>query len=390
MRAAVSILFAPWWLYFILAAGIFYANEQVYEGNLKKQSDRRAALAQPLPDLVDLSAFDRTADIGLANEVHVSGWIATDHNYQLTKSKNGKVKDTRFMFVMFGKQDNTETRKVRAVILMTKDEKAYFTENLGDYTDLAASQYADQLYFKFNGYGTKTAYFDDMATDALAERGLSKAQNFIFLAPFWKGREAVLPYKKDPWETRLTGWKVAGAIALLGLIKLIWRFTRKHSQSGPAGSAPRSDRFTHSPIAPTRGDPVSRPEPAVAGLRVQDKGKMSNAPNRNALENWSSSQQPITQNGDSFLHRVRNLSQKSRLFVAGFAVLIGLLIFKPVLVGSLFPVVIVIGVWWVIARKIKLGVGGVLSELGIGSKKTTSPIKDDIYARLTENSKPPR
>lgn len=217
-RVIVVFLILPFWAYFLLAAGVGYLTESTYTSQLEKQSERVQALSQDPPALVDLSDFRIETDISPVNEVHIEGWVNLDYNYNLTKTTNGAKTGERWMYLMFGRADATDTKVVRAALVFTASEKAKFLENGSSYIS-GIDATTDQIILKFNGFGLRSDSFSGLVKDAIKEKNLTPAPNFIYISPFLNGREAALSPQGKPEKTRLNGWLFAAAVALFGLVK---------------------------------------------------------------------------------------------------------------------------------------------------------------------------
>ena len=92
-----------------------------------------------------------------------------------------------------------------------------------------------------------------MADDAIAEQGLTKAEDFIFIEPFFEGREAALAPRGVPEQSRYIGWLIAAAVALIGVVK------RVRSVRARAVARARKRHWQRSSRKPT---PRSRPAPS--------------------------------------------------------------------------------------------------------------------------------
>ena len=259
----------PWWGLLIACLSVLALTEFFYQEELRYQQDYAAAQAAPVPPVVDLSDFRKAEDIHLTREVHVAGWINTDQNYELTLKKNGITKETGFMYVLYGSQDDPGASTARAAIIMTPAEKARYVSWLA----MAASGFPalseeDQRSgvqphpagLQLNGRSTSPGRLGDLAKDAFAELGVTRSKDFIFLDPFWQGRDAGMARSVAPDSVRDWGWRIAAVIGLLSVLKLRRARTRKAKQlraettSQPQTpqqapkTAPAQDPFAESPI----------------------------------------------------------------------------------------------------------------------------------------------
>lgn len=388
MRGMVALLFAPWWVFLILAGGIFWLAEEMYKDELQTQAERKQALAGPPPPLTDLSDFTRATGIGPANEVNISGWINPDYNFHLTKQLK-RSSDERFMYVLFGKSDGPETKQARAVILMREERKESFVAELQSYTDLAASLAHGHAYMKFNGYGQQSVYMDGLVDKAFKKRGLTKSPDFIFVEPFWNGREAALGKEMDPEGTRIFLWQVAGVLVLLGVLKLIARMTRRKPKAdlfdaGPIASAGKK------PVAPVRAAPqmtarttaqpsqAARPGSPIDRIRQRDLDRLTQA---DEMAHESSKPARPLPKSQGLGSRLMGLSGQSKMVLAAIVGVAVMIVVNPLLTSALLPVGMMIAFWWFVGRKVNQGVRGLLSELGIGQKPNLK-MSQDPFSRL--------
>lgn len=259
----------PWWGLLIACLSVLALTEFFYQEELRFQQTYAAAQQAPVPPVVDLSDFRKAEDIHLTREVHIAGWINTDQNYELTLKKNGITKETGFMYVLYGSQDNGSTSTARAAIIMTPAEKARYVSWLA----MAASGFPalseeDQRSgvqphpagLQLNGRSTSPGRLGDLAKDAFAELGVTRSKDFIFVDPFWQGREAGMARSVAPDSVRDWGWGIAAVIGLLSVLKLRRARARKAKQPVAQATpqrqtpqkalktAPAQDPFAESPI----------------------------------------------------------------------------------------------------------------------------------------------
>lgn len=268
MKLIFGFFRLPWWGLLIACLSVLALTEFFYQEELRYQQTYAAAQQAPVPPVVDLSDFRKAEDIHLTREVHVAGWINTDQNYELTLKKNGITKETGFMYVLYGSQDNHGASTARAALIMTPAEKARYVSWLA----MAASGFPalsedDQLSgvqphpagLQLNGRITSPGRLGDLAKDAFAELGVTRSKDFIYLDPFWQGRDVGMARNVAPDSVRDWGWGIAVAIGLLSVLKL--RRTRARKAKQPVAqampqattqkapkTAPEQDPFADSPI----------------------------------------------------------------------------------------------------------------------------------------------
>jgi hypothetical protein len=220
MRQLLFLFLAlPWWGYLPLAGGTWYLFEYIYQSELEENQLRAEALEAGPPDLVDIAVFDRARDMNPAQELNVEAWVNFDYNSHLTLSKNGRVKDERYLYILFGKTDDATSTKARGAVLLTESERLKFVEQAVFLIDDFSS---DQLTFPFNGLPATTGDFGSLLNDALEDQGLTRADNFILIKPFLSGRAAGLA-PRNVEGMRSFGRKVVMFLLALAVLKLIFR-----------------------------------------------------------------------------------------------------------------------------------------------------------------------
>jgi hypothetical protein len=225
LRRLIILFFTlPWWAYIPLAGGVAYLGQEVYSHELRHEAARAVALDLGAPEPVDLSAFTANLHVGPAQEVNVFGWINTDYNYTLTKRRNGVKTSERYLFMVFGAADEATSRTVRAAIVFSERDRNHFVENLNSYV---SAYRGDTPLFNFGGFARTSDAMGAMVSDAIAEQGLRKADDFFYLEPFLAGREAALSAQGAPEDLRKQIWAAALAIALLGIAKRVFGWGRK-------------------------------------------------------------------------------------------------------------------------------------------------------------------
>lgn len=253
-RLVLFILFAlPWWAYLAASGGVVWLGYQAYEMEQVKLAERQAQAEAPPPEIVDLSQFDRTRDVAPADELHVRGWINTDYNYELIKRTNGITTGSRFMFVLFGSQDDAASKVARAAIIFTEADKDRFVDEIFDH----AVDFNEQgLVLGLNGFQGSGDGYSSMVSDTFRDEGLTRGPNFVFIEPFLDGRQAALTATGEP--VRVLGYFLiaAAVLAMVALAKFAAKRRRK--------AAPKQDPFAGGPIAGAGGP--AAPQPAAPSM----------------------------------------------------------------------------------------------------------------------------
>ena len=218
-RLIALLMFLPWWAYIPASLGVVWLGETAYRQALESEAEKAAALEGGMPAPVDLGGFERARDVHLGDEVHVTGWIDPELNYELVKRKNGIPVSTRYMFMIFGAGDAPGAGTVRAALMLSEAERDAFLDHIDDYV-VGLTDAGDYL-FGFNGFASTSATLSTMGTDAIAEQGREKSAEFVYIAPFFEGREAALAPHGVADRSRLIFWAIAAAVALFGVAKRV-------------------------------------------------------------------------------------------------------------------------------------------------------------------------
>lgn len=218
----------PWPVMAVIAAGLFWLAQQSSAWVAAHEAEKAEALRQGAPEAVALDAFTQ-ADVGPADEVNVTAWVNTDHNYELTKQRKG-TDTVRRMFVLFGPADGPESRVARGVVVLHPGQVDAFIamvlQNAVDESD-------PRLLFRLNGAQESRSDLSDMVDDALRERGLVKDADFLVVEPYLEGREVALAPDPGAPARNATMINSAGAIAaLLALMKFFADRRRKRKADG--------------------------------------------------------------------------------------------------------------------------------------------------------------
>lgn len=237
----------PWPVMALLSALFVWMAQDGYKEELQREAEKAEALRMDAPAPVAIDAFT-TADVHLADEVHVTTWINTDHNYELTKTRKG-TDTVRRMFVLFGPGDTPETKVARGVVVLHPVDVDAFLEQVLSTADVTDPRFV----FSLLGKRVRSPDLSDMVDEAFEERDLSKDSDFLVIEPYLEGRAAALAPDPEAPRRVATIFGVLGAIsALITLGKL-----RGRAQARRRAKA-----------EPSLADGIM-PPPAMAALRPQ-------------------------------------------------------------------------------------------------------------------------
>jgi hypothetical protein len=392
MRELFSIFLLPFWVFFIAAFGVGYLTFHMIADERETLAEVVIALEQPVPAPVDLSVFDKKADKGLADEVHVQGWFNTDYSTRLIKKKNGVTTSKRVLMVLFGTSDTDEATEVKAAMVLTEAEHDRFVDEQMDYV----SDYGRFApIFQFNGRARPSASHSGLAHKAMKRDGLTLSPNFFFIDPYWDGREAGLTDRgADVATMQVMGYGFAAFLLLIGFIKLQRRRSRKAKQKQFDSS------FDHDPIISTSGPKPARQAvpaasaPVSAGLAKPSRVFATDSPlgrltAQTAEPIEAEAAAPVKLKAKTF-----GWPQQGMLptLVKGVVGLVALAYVLPTnAVGFVIPILMIGCLLYgmkKLSEAVQSGLAGLFFELwpsrgAVGSRRTTgSKQSDDIFSRL--------
>lgn len=252
LKALRLFVVLPAWGYVLLAACLGW---WVFSGDAEKRAREHAiseALHNPAPQFVNLSDFDLSRDVHPNREIAVEGWFGPDDNYPLNQSGNvtsGTAE--RFIYLLFGRNDPSDARFVRAAIIMTAEEQEFFLRNMERFMGGVSG---GGISFSFSGEMRQNPVLKTAALEVLDRERLWRDENFIFIRPWLHGREAALQAKRQPVEINIVGWLIVGVIFLIGCLRFAWPWLAMH---------PAMSRFFPE-IRPEAMVPPAEPQMAAA------------------------------------------------------------------------------------------------------------------------------
>lgn len=228
MNAIRLFLKMPWWLFAIAALAVFGAAEAYWYFANQVNDERRAALAGPAPEAVNLNVFDWGKDRALVNEVVITGLIDWNSTAQLVRWKDNEITAERAAYFLLGEAGSTE---VQAIMLLGVAEGEKF-ENIERQFWVGGTD--DNPVYQLNGTVSKRDGFGEQATRAIADAGLTVSDDVFFFEPFLDGREAGLAPLQNLGEGRLILHGLGGLILLVAVVKLV--IARRKTQKSPEPS----------------------------------------------------------------------------------------------------------------------------------------------------------
>ncbi|SMX43515.1 hypothetical protein [Octadecabacter ascidiaceicola] len=228
------------------------------------QNDRVAAKAAALaagpPAAVDVAKFDRESDATDLREVVLRGQAVFDYAYRLTLEKD--TSDLEAFMVPIVSETATSERDIVAIALFYESgfrhdrlTPEFLTNGLMGFGDIGPIM-------EYNGKLSSLGSWEEITQDAFAEKGLTFSDDIIVVWPFIDGREvAFAPPEAD--DTTMFGFfsKIAGAIGLLALAKLVFRKEPEAKIAAPDVNLP--------PLSP---EVTTAPQRSAAPLWKQRSG----------------------------------------------------------------------------------------------------------------------
>lgn len=379
-RIFILFLVLPWWAYFILAGAVGYFGEQIYQSDLKKEAALVAAYEAPAPAVVDLSDFRRDRDGTPVNEVTISGWINPDYNAHLIETTNGIETGSRYMHVLFGRDDDASAGIARAAIVFSSEaQKDQFHAGEHSYLDMPRSLARDdaQVVYTMNGFGKNSHSVRSHAVEVITGYGLTLSDDFIFITPFFDGREVALMPQGVPHSTRLNGWLLAAAMALFGVIKVFLR----RRKAKPVTT--KNDPFADGPIAGVQTTPTPAPVSAALPSNIAADSPLGRIARQQAAQVAAvaaASHQPALVSPKRHLPKIQRLSPKMLPLLIAALVALGLLYLN--LLSYILPIAMIAGFWGLVYL-VKRGARSLVSDLKRGKSASEDP-----YERLYRHTHP--
>lgn len=196
----------------VLAVGYFL---QVSEN--EREVRKAAALAAGPPPVVNIEDYDRATDRTDMGEVNLRAQLDFSMDYQLTLEGSSST-DRALMVPLM----EAETGEPVGVALYTG--RNFQFEDMEPMALLAKSQGFGEVgpILHLNGETGPLGKWDEIVEDSFREQGRAFAPGFLIVYPYVDGREAAFAPKTNSSVFGLFS-KIAGAIALLGILKLVFR-----------------------------------------------------------------------------------------------------------------------------------------------------------------------
>jgi hypothetical protein len=267
MNLIAALFFrTPFWVQFALAAGLVWFGMVVQEDETNRQAARAALLQQAPPATIPITAATPGEPSRIPVELSVTAQVATDHNTRLVQKTNFIKTGESLLYVLVDPAPGGDPTRAEAAMIIDPDDLDAFAEWLaGNSTD----------YGQVGPIATVSGLLAmpsdrTQAREAMQEQGMVIPDDFFFIEPFFKGREASLA--AIPNSAAQISWPVfgaAGLMALIGLLKLKRGRKPKPVTADPALSQPGTEANALAGLqigqaassAITRATPARSPKP---------------------------------------------------------------------------------------------------------------------------------
>lgn len=195
----------------VLALGYFL---QIAEND--RELRKAAALAAGPPAVVDIEDYDRASHRTDMGEVNLRAQLDFSMDYQLTLE--GSTSTDRALMVPLLE---VETGEPVGIALFTT--RNFQFEDMEPMALLAKSQGFGEVgpILNLNGETGTLGKWDDIVADSFREQGRAFASDFLIVYPYVNGRAAEFAPKTGTVFGLFS--KIAGAIALLAILKMVFR-----------------------------------------------------------------------------------------------------------------------------------------------------------------------
>ena len=213
------------WLAFVLIGlfGVVHGATTIFR-LFDAERERLAALERGRPPVVMLDNFSRTYDVHPANEVYIRGWINPKYSVRLLTLNQFGPTDARQMLVMFGHLDTSTDTVAKAAIVADTRYLDALERQMGRVTNM---RLGPELLVAVNGRTIEEFGARFIADDNLARAGLTKSEDFVYIEPWSRSREADL---STPLPDR--AYVVPLGIAGSGVLSILigWALFRRNAK----------------------------------------------------------------------------------------------------------------------------------------------------------------
>lgn len=215
--------------YFLLAPLIFAFGVYMLVTEQQKEAAKAAALAGKAPAAVVIEQFDRTRNVGPANEVHIVGQVDLSRMMELTETKRGVERGRWNVAPIYavGAKDNT------GPVLGVFDQHGSISD--AQLSSMIIRNGAFAPIMKINGQ--ITTEFKDIRAVEKALKDPKLADNALIVDPFEDGRAAGLAASGEGQTIALVIMGLAVAVLGYGWFLFVRRRRQKEQEAKFATAA---------------------------------------------------------------------------------------------------------------------------------------------------------
>lgn len=231
MRLIFFVVTGPFWVQLLAAAALAWFGLHTHE----EATARRAALAelaaaQP-PARREIQTYRIPDPRPEVEEVRFLAQIASEHSTRIVRKTNFIPTGESFLVLLFAPGDGPGTRVVQGAMLLDAAQADQFpTWGAASMTSLGRLGPVVEI----GGLRRRPAHAGNAET-VMSERGLSKAENFSYIEPFFDGRPAGFAAAARPSLTDVVPFALAALLVLIAAAKLL-RPRRRNAGTAAASS----------------------------------------------------------------------------------------------------------------------------------------------------------
>lgn len=246
MNLILVVFRGPFWVQFVLAAGVIWFGYFVQQDEAARQVARAALLEQAPPGTISVADFKSDAPGRAPVELSVTAQVALDHNTRLVRKTNFIKTGEDLLYVLVDPAPDADPNVAIAGIVLNPDQLDAFTE---------------WLILRSTGFGEAgpIATIDGLLTSssnashalkAMKNQGMTIAKDFYFIEPFIVGREASLT--AIPEKATQISWPIYGLAAFIALVG-IFKMRGIRSKSATPKPATAAATLADDPVHKGRG-----------------------------------------------------------------------------------------------------------------------------------------
>lgn len=192
-----------------------YGGYGMYSSEVRRHTERQEALQSGPPRIVEISQFDREKDTGPAKEVFVRAQLDLDINYELTRTKNGSVKDRAFLIALFPVAATSTDQPPVAILFETDDQM----DDDGLFAKMVSEGPIGPI-VELNGQLTGLGQLGDSVRGAFEEQNRAYVSGIPAIDPFQKERSVELASSGPRMTSTYIAGGLGGLLLLMGFLKL--------------------------------------------------------------------------------------------------------------------------------------------------------------------------